>query len=90
MLTNDTANLLTLCPALSVACQSCGCHANRLRNEFRIDLYYRLPLAGAIVTATGAIVHNDPARPPSLLALTDIVVSPSKSTDEAAAFSPRV
>ena len=28
MLTNDTANLLTLCPAASLACQSCGYHAN--------------------------------------------------------------
>lgn len=30
MLTNDSANLLTLCPALGLACQSCGCHANRI------------------------------------------------------------
>ena len=42
MPTNDTANLLTPCPAFSLACQSCGYHANRLRNKFRIDLYYRL------------------------------------------------
>ena len=30
MLTNDTVNLLTLCPALSLACQSCGHDASGL------------------------------------------------------------
>jgi hypothetical protein len=55
-----------------------------------VEFYPRSPAAVAIVTATGPIVHNDPARPPSLLALTDIAVSPSKSTGEAAAFFPRV
>jgi hypothetical protein len=93
MLTNDTVNLLTLCPALSLACQSCGYHANGFQLlVLQLQLCCRLRDYGfrIIFTATGPIVHNDPARPPSLLALTDIAVSPSKSTGEAAAFFPRV